>query len=129
MEVCFCFGFVFLTCFEILKAADSSVAMVPAEKKEEVPAEKPKAVEPKPKSVKASQQQPKSDQQQKIIRAAKKAGLDWSQMSDDEQEEFEKEYYSEQGYDESLRETILKELKPLLKQLNGVLSHPKFNKR
>jgi hypothetical protein len=45
------------------------------------------------------------------------------------EEEYDPDYEGDRDYDESLRETILKELKPFLKQLNGVLSNKRNHKK
>jgi hypothetical protein len=67
-----------------------------------------------------SQEYRNIDQDEVLKSAAKRAGLDWSQMSYDEKQDFANEYYSEQDNDEALRETILKELRPLLAQLSKI---------
>jgi hypothetical protein len=118
---------------EIMKVADSSVAMVPAEKQEEVPAEQPKAVKPKARRAREeepqeSEEEIRQSEEEQAIRdwAIEDKDLAWDEMSERQKEKYRAEYRKSKG---ALRETILKELKPLLKQLNGVLSHPKFNKR
>ena len=53
--------------------------------------------------------------------------LDWDDMSEKQKEKYRAEYRKTK--EKALREAILKELKPLLQQLNGVLSTRKLNKK
>jgi len=53
--------------------------------------------------------------------------LDWNSMNEKQKEKYRAEY--KKSKEKELRETILQELKPLLNQLNGVLSNKKLTKR